>query len=95
MSSYIRLGQGKLQQAEPLFRRALAIVEKSLGPAHPNIVSYLEQPGWALREDGKGEGGRWVLGPGGGNGEKAGRAKVRGGEDWEVVNQDLKWGIPD
>jgi tetratricopeptide (TPR) repeat protein len=28
-------------QAEPLMRRALAIVEKSLGPNHPNVVSAL------------------------------------------------------
>ena len=33
--------QGKYARAEPLYRRALAIVEKVLGPEHPNVASDL------------------------------------------------------
>ena len=29
--------QGKYSEAEPLFKRALAIDEKALGPDHPNV----------------------------------------------------------
>lgn len=34
--------QGKLFEAEPCYRRALAIVEKGLGYTHPNTVSTLD-----------------------------------------------------
>ena len=30
--------QGKLDEAEPLMLRALAIYEKALGPNHPNVA---------------------------------------------------------
>ncbi len=33
--------QGKLDEAEPLYRRALAIFEASLGPAHPDVATSL------------------------------------------------------
>ncbi len=33
--------QGKLGEAEPLYRRALAIDEASLGPAHPDVAKDL------------------------------------------------------
>jgi tetratricopeptide (TPR) repeat protein len=33
--------QGRYKKAGPLFRRALAIWEKTLGPDHPNIVKIL------------------------------------------------------
>ena len=34
----------RLDEAEPLFRRALAILDKSLGPDHPNTVARAQQP---------------------------------------------------
>ena len=33
--------QGKLVEAEPLYQRALTILEKSLGPEHPNVAAGL------------------------------------------------------
>jgi hypothetical protein len=33
--------QGELGEAEPLYRRALAIDEASLGPAHPDVATDL------------------------------------------------------
>ncbi len=36
------LAQGKSEQAEPLYRRALAIREKALGPEHPLVATFLE-----------------------------------------------------
>jgi tetratricopeptide (TPR) repeat protein len=30
--------QGQYAQAEPLYKRSLAIVEKALGPDHPNVA---------------------------------------------------------
>ncbi len=33
--------QGQYAQAEPLFKRALAIAEKALGPDHPNVAMSL------------------------------------------------------
>ncbi len=34
--------QGQYAQAEPLYKRALAIVEKALGPDHPSVAASLE-----------------------------------------------------
>ena len=34
--------QGQYAQAEPLYKRSLAIVEKALGPNHPNVATSLE-----------------------------------------------------
>jgi Tfp pilus assembly protein PilF len=34
--------QGKYAQAEPLYRRALVIDEKALGPEHPQVAAVLE-----------------------------------------------------
>jgi Flp pilus assembly protein TadD len=34
--------QGQYTQAEPLFRRSLAIREKVLGPNHPDVATSLE-----------------------------------------------------
>jgi hypothetical protein len=34
--------QGQYAKAEPLFQRALAILEKALGPEHPAVVTSLE-----------------------------------------------------
>jgi tetratricopeptide (TPR) repeat protein len=33
--------QGQYAQAEPLYKRSLAIVEKALGPDHPNVATSL------------------------------------------------------
>ncbi len=33
--------QGKYAEAEPLYKRALAIDEKALGPEHPNVANDL------------------------------------------------------
>ena len=45
--------QGKYAEAEPLFKRALKIVEKALGPVHPNIDLVLENMAKCCREMGK------------------------------------------
>lgn len=34
--------QGKYDQAEPLYKRSLAISEKAFGPGHPNVATSLE-----------------------------------------------------
>jgi tetratricopeptide (TPR) repeat protein len=34
--------QGRYREAEPLFKRSLAIREKALGPDHPNVATSLE-----------------------------------------------------
>ena len=33
--------QGKLAEAEPYYQRSLAILEKSLGPDHPDVAASL------------------------------------------------------
>ena len=40
--------QGRYAEAEPLYKRALAIGEKALGPDHPDVGTSLRQPGLAL-----------------------------------------------
>ncbi len=42
--------QGKYAEAEPLYGRALAILEKTLGPDHPNVAQSLENYAALLRE---------------------------------------------
>ena len=42
--------QGKHSQAEPLYRRALTILTKSVGPDHPNVATTLENFAELLRE---------------------------------------------
>ncbi len=44
--------QGKYAEAEPLYQRALAIVEKALGPEHPTVATALENYAALLRETG-------------------------------------------
>ncbi|MCH8112183.1 MAG: tetratricopeptide repeat protein [Proteobacteria bacterium] len=39
----------QIAEAEPLFKRALAIVEKALGPEHPNVATSLENYAELLR----------------------------------------------
>ncbi len=45
--------QGRYAEAEPLYKRALAIWEKVLGPEHPNVVAGLENYAALLRETGR------------------------------------------
>jgi tetratricopeptide (TPR) repeat protein len=42
--------QGQYAQAEPLYRRALAIKEKALGPEHPNVATTLANYADLLRK---------------------------------------------
>ncbi|MFQ5915996.1 MAG: tetratricopeptide repeat protein [Nitrospinota bacterium] len=46
--------QGKYGEAEPLFKRALAIREKALGPEHPSVAQSLENYAALLRKTGRG-----------------------------------------
>ncbi len=46
--------QGKYAEAEPLYKRALAIGEKTLGPEHPHVAMTLENYAALLRETGRG-----------------------------------------
>ncbi len=45
--------QDKHAQAEPLFKRALAIREKTLGPNHPHVATVLKNMGRLYRETGR------------------------------------------
>ena len=47
--------QGRYAEAEPLYQRALAIREKTLGPEHPNVATCLENYAFLLREMGRSE----------------------------------------
>ncbi len=47
--------QGKYAVAEPLYKRALAIWEKALGPEHPDVATALENYAALLRKAGRGE----------------------------------------
>ena len=42
--------QGKYAEAEPLYKRAIAIDEKALGPEHPNVAMSLENYAALLRK---------------------------------------------
>ena len=42
--------QGKHAEAEPLYQRALAIVEKALAPEHPDLATSLENYARLLRK---------------------------------------------
>ena len=46
--------QGKYGEAEPLYRRALAIREKALGPEHPDVATCLENYAILLKKMGRG-----------------------------------------
>ena len=41
------------EQAEPLFKRSLAIKEKALGPDHPNVATSLENMADLYRKTGR------------------------------------------
>ena len=45
--------KGDYAQAEPLYRRALAIAEKAQGPEHPDTVTKVQNLGVMLRDAGK------------------------------------------
>ena len=47
--------QDEYEKAEGLFKRALAISEKALGPCHPQVADCLEHCAAVLRLQGKGE----------------------------------------
>jgi tetratricopeptide (TPR) repeat protein len=47
------IAQAKYAEAEPLFRKALPIMEKALGPEHPGIVPFLERYTVLLRKMGR------------------------------------------
>ncbi len=44
--------QGKYAEAEPLYKRSLAIAEKAFGPEHPIVAQALENYAALLRETG-------------------------------------------
>ena len=46
---------GKYTEAEPLYKRVLAIREKALGPDHPHVASVLENMAELYKEMGKKE----------------------------------------
>ncbi len=77
--------QGKYAEAEPLYKRALAIVEKALGPEHPHVAARLNnlaQLGGALKSPGQVHGGRSApqAGPGDTRGDAGARAPQCGTE---------------
>ena len=45
--------QGRYAEAEPLYKRSLAIWEGALGPEHPNVATALENYSVLLRETGR------------------------------------------
>ncbi len=45
--------QGTYDEAEPLFKRSLAIRKKALGPDHPEVATILENYAAMLREAGR------------------------------------------
>ena len=44
---------GRYAEAEPLYRRSLAILEKALGPKHPHVATALEGYANLLRATGR------------------------------------------
>ncbi len=45
--------QGRYADAEPLYKRSLAIVEEALGPMHPDFAQSLENYAALLRKTGR------------------------------------------
>ncbi len=45
--------QGRYAEAEPLYKRSLAIREKALGPQHPHIATILQDYAPLLRKTGR------------------------------------------
>ncbi len=48
--------QGNYAEAEPLYRRSLAILAKVLGPEHPDVATTLENYAALLRATGRSDG---------------------------------------
>lgn len=44
------IAQGKYTEAEPLFKKAMPIMEKAMGPEHPGMVPFLERYTVLLRK---------------------------------------------
>ncbi len=55
LSNLARLyqAQGHYAKAEPLYKRSLAIMEKALGPEHPDVAQSLENYAALLRQTGR------------------------------------------
>ncbi len=51
--SLIYDAQGRYGEAEPLYKRSLAIDEKALGPEHPDVATSLENYADLLRKTGR------------------------------------------
>ncbi len=49
----VRYAQGKYAEAEPLYKRSLAIREKALGPEHPDVGQGLNNLAELYRTQGK------------------------------------------
>ncbi len=47
--------QGKYAEAEPLYKRALFVLTKALGPDHPNVALMLENYAASLRKMNRGD----------------------------------------
>ncbi len=47
--------QARYAEAEPLYKRALAVFEKALGPDHPHVAQSLENYAALLRKTGRGD----------------------------------------
>jgi len=41
---------GRLAEAKPLYQRALALIERTLGPEHPNLAATLDNYADLLRK---------------------------------------------
>ena len=47
------VNQGRYADAEPLYKRSLAIYEKALGPDHPNVAGSLNNLAGLYNEQGR------------------------------------------
>ena len=52
-TAYYLYERARYEEAEPLYRRALAIFEKALGPEHPDVVTVKENYAFMLNETGR------------------------------------------
>jgi len=53
LSTFAKQVQGRYDEVEPLYQRSLAIVEKALGPEHPDVATSLENYAPLLRQIGR------------------------------------------
>ena len=51
--------QGKLEDALPMYQRALRIDEKTYGPEHPDVAIFLNNIAMLLKAQGKLGAGHW------------------------------------